>query len=193
MPVSKPQNVELRPHSWPKTLILYISDRPFLQKDTTTLSRRLSRHRGLPSTPLDAHRKVNMTPESFRLSCGMGGEFLRKSFGNLVYVGVLLLPPKCVCIGVLLSYIHVHSILCSCCMGPPEHRWWADVHHHSGWRPEWEYLKLGRPVLHATGVVFSGKKADPGCSKHVISEKSVIFLLFRVWALCSMLQAFVPR
>ena len=35
-----------------------------------------------------------MTAESLRFSCGARGEFLRKPFENLVYVGVLWFPPN---------------------------------------------------------------------------------------------------
>ena len=47
-----------------------------------------------------------------------------------------------------------------------------------------------RAVHHAASVFLSGQKADPGFSKHVISEKYMIFLLFSVRALCSCCRAF---
>ena len=52
-----------------------------------------------------------------------------------------------------------------------------------------------RPVLHAAGVFFPGKRDDPGFSKHVISEKSQICVLFSLCTLCSMPQAlfFPPK
>ena len=44
----------------------------------------LARHPGLQSTPLDAHRKMSMSRESFRLNYGARGELCRKPFENLM-------------------------------------------------------------------------------------------------------------
>ena len=59
---------------------------------TKCKSRRLSSHQSLPSTPLDAHRKVNIESQSFRVFYGARGELKRKPFENRFYFGVCGFP-----------------------------------------------------------------------------------------------------
>ena len=44
----------------------------------------LASHPGLPSTPLDAYRKMSMDPAIFRLNYGMRGELCPKPFEKLL-------------------------------------------------------------------------------------------------------------
>ena len=52
----------------------------------------LARHPGLQSTPLDAHRKMSMSRECFRLNCGARGELCQKTFENLMNRAILWIP-----------------------------------------------------------------------------------------------------
>ena len=47
---------------------------------------------GVPSPPLDAHRKVSIDAESFRLNYGTRGELCPKPFGNMMNLVILWIP-----------------------------------------------------------------------------------------------------
>ena len=84
-------SVCVRPYSPTATRFCYVSfqfmyfvvfDNPF--NVFLSVSRRLPRHGGLPSTPLDAHQKVSISPVNFRFIYGTESELRFQTFENII-------------------------------------------------------------------------------------------------------------